>query len=347
MSDLANWKVLGPVRTLETEVAEWTSGQERWGPSRGRTVCSFRPDGKISRHEFHNADGSISLTNYFYDEAGRLLERQFRRNDEVLGRSLLYYDSDGRYVRTVSVNHEGTQCEAENCNYDNNGRMTKVRFLSPPAPNAPCFYGVEGSETGYSAQGATTMTTTFDENQQPSEAVFLDENRNLVSRIVLARDAAGRLVSEEQYFDEQGLSKPLEEMPLEARASATVLFAKILGPSQAFASVAYQYDQDGRLSSRTERMAGLSVERTTFRYDDHGNPVEQTTEENSREFGINDTGELRTASEDSRKNQARFDYSYDAHGNWTERVVWVRYGSHSDFQRSNVERRLISYHDMA
>ncbi len=93
-------------------------------------------------------------------------------------------------------------------------------------------------------------------------------------------------------------------------------------------------------------MAGLSVERTTFSYDDLGNPVEQTTEDDRREIGINATGEMQTASQDSRKDQARFEYSYDAHGNWTERVVWARYGSNADFRRSNVERRLITYHEV-
>ncbi len=37
-------------------------------------------------------------------------------------------------------------------------------------------------------------------------------------------------------------------------------------------------------------MAGLSEERTTFRYDDRGNPVEQTKEDNRREISVYATG---------------------------------------------------------
>ncbi len=162
---MANWKVHGPVKTLETELAEWDSGQERWGPPRGHTICRFRPDGKIREHTFHNADGSIAHTAYLYDEAGRLVERQFRRNDDVLDRSLISYDGNGRYVQTVGVRHDGTRYEAEKCSYDNYGRMTKVQSLSPPDSNSPCFYGVEGSEIGYSAPGATNMTIIYDEHR--------------------------------------------------------------------------------------------------------------------------------------------------------------------------------------
>jgi len=348
MSDLSNWKVHGPVQALRTEVAEWDLSQARWGPPRGFTVCCFRPDGRIIENDFHNPDGSIAHTKYLYDEAGRLVETQFRRNDEAPDRSLVLYDRDGRHARTVRVNRDGTRFESETCSYDSLGRMTKVRSLFRHDPNAQHFYGVEGTETGYSAPGATTMTITYDERQQPAGVLFHDTNRRQVTRIVFARDAAGRLVSEEQYFDEQmlhpDLSKQLEEAPPEARASAAALFAELLRPSQAFASTAYEYDQDGRLLSRTRRMAGLSEERTIFLYDDHGNPVEETTEHNSREISIDEKRGLRTTSKDSRKHQARFDYSYDAYGNWTERVVWMRFGPHPDFQRSNVERREISYH---
>jgi hypothetical protein len=40
----------------------------------------------------------------------------------------------------------------------------------------------------------------------------------------------------------------------------------------------------------------------------------------------------------------RFEYRYDAQGNWTERVVSYRLEPNPDFQRSNVERREITYY---
>jgi hypothetical protein len=42
----------------------------------------------------------------------------------------------------------------------------------------------------------------------------------------------------------------------------------------------------------------------------------------------------------------RYDYQYDSHGNWTERVGSYRIGSQPEFQRSNIERRTITYYEL-
>ncbi len=69
-------------------------------------------------------------------------------------------------------------------------------------------------------------------------------------------------------------------------------------------------------------------------------------ENNSRDAQIDENGELQTTTENTRKQQIRYEYAYDALGNWTERVVWSRYEPNPDFQRSNVERREISYYEV-
>jgi hypothetical protein len=46
----------------------------------------------------------------------------------------------------------------------------------------------------------------------------------------------------------------------------------------------------------------------------------------------------------SRTSQTRFEYHYDEHANWTERIVWSRHDSQADFRRSNLIRRTISYY---
>ena len=40
----------------------------------------------------------------------------------------------------------------------------------------------------------------------------------------------------------------------------------------------------------------------------------------------------------------RFEYQYDAEGNWAERIVWGRLDPNPNFERSNLERREIGYH---
>ena len=41
----------------------------------------------------------------------------------------------------------------------------------------------------------------------------------------------------------------------------------------------------------------------------------------------------------------RFEYTYDAAGNWTERIASGRFDRHPEFQRTNIERRTITYYE--
>ncbi len=349
MSDRSKWKVHGPVRVLKTEFAEWDLSQAQWGPPKFPTVYAFRPDGKISEIECHNPDGSITHRKWLYDGAGRLVEKHGWKNDEAPIKTLYFYDEAERHVRTVDDNHEGTQRESECCTYDSRGRKTQVRFLPTQKPNMFYSYGVEGTETSFDATGAATMTVTHDEGDQPTEVLFHDADGHLIRRVTFVRDSEGRLVREENYFGEQPpfpkLSDSFKGASPEDRVRATVFLSKVFDPRRAVASTTYQYDKDGRLSMRNRYMAGVSEESTTFRYDDKGNPTEEATEETSREVGIDEQGELRTASENTSKRQVRFNYTYDAKGNWIERVGLIRYEQNTEFQRSNIERREIIYYE--
>ena len=140
MSDLAKWKVRGPVQTLRTEFAEWELNQEDWQPPRSSSSIVFRPDGKISQADHHNSDGSVSQEKYLYDGEGRLAEIQFRMNGLSPHRTLYSYDDAGRHVRTVIVNPDGSRRDSEACTYEGSGRKTKVSFLEPQMPNITYSY---------------------------------------------------------------------------------------------------------------------------------------------------------------------------------------------------------------
>jgi hypothetical protein len=66
---------------------------------------------------------------------------------------------------------------------------------------------------------------------------------------------------------------------------------------------------------------------------------------NSRTRGsdVDGDGAARTSDEEVAAHYQRYDYQYDDRGNWTERVVWGRTGSQPEFQRANIERRMITY----
>jgi hypothetical protein len=71
---------------------------------------------------------------------------------------------------------------------------------------------------------------------------------------------------------------------------------------------------------------------------------EETTEHRSREASYDEIGNLHYTSDRLNVQHNRLEYLYNGHGNWTERTVSFRSGSESEFERSNIERRWITYY---
>ncbi len=341
MSDLAKYKVRGPVATLSTEHATWDMARQEWQPPRGLVTTSFRPDGAVSTSDFHNPDGSVLHSRWLYDEAGRLIESTTQFNEGPIDRTVYSYDKAGRHLRTVQMSHDGTQTELETCSYDAGGKKTKVRYLGVRGPNTG--YGIEGSEQGYPAPGATTMTTAFGEGDLPAEVVFQDANHNSITEVIFTRDNAGRTLREEMHANGESLFPDfLDKAPPEERERIAALLKKVFG--EPYSNTAYAYDPQGRIVERIRKMGSLSEERTTYRYGDREDPIEETTEHKNREARINENGAVVYTADRVNVQHNRFDYLYDAHGNWTEMTVSYQVEPSTEFQRSNSERRAVTYH---
>jgi hypothetical protein len=348
MNDVAKWKLRGPVRTLRTETAEWDVAREAWKLSRHFTVVEFQADGKIAATESHYHDGTIFRALFRYDDRGRLLETQQGSVNGPLTRSVHSYDEAGRHVRTVNVAADGATRESESCRYDSTGRKTKVSFLEAPALNVAFMHGIEGgTDHAFGAPGATTMTTAYGERDQPEEVVLHDANHAVVRRVTFTRDREGRVLSETMQFGEQfpfpELQQELAKGSAEEAAAMTAMLAQAF-QAQTLHSTAYAYDRHGRVLERTERIGTLSESRTTYRYDDRDNPIEESKEDQNRELGADADGTPRVRNESVKRHGARFDYQYDGEGNWTERIVSNRMEPNAIFQRSAVERRQITYY---
>jgi hypothetical protein len=349
VSDLAKWNIHGPVHTLRTEFAEWDLTLERWQAVQHFTLNQFHPDGKIGESEFHNPGGSISRSSHTYDAKGRWQGTRFQMNDDPPGRMICSYDEHGRLTRVVSVDRDETERESEAYHYDQDGKKTKVYSIPELEPKTGFMYGIEGTAQLYGADGATTITTRYDEGGRPLELAFRDANQLVLRRVVFTRDSTGLLMKEEMHLCE-GIPFPrmeseFENAPPGAREAAAATFANLFGPDAVMSSTTYTYDREGRQQERRTRMGELSDQRTTFRYDTYGNPIEQTNEYHFHEMQIDEEGNLLPANEGSHAQDVRFEYTYDARGNWTERVVWSRLHPNPNFQRSNVERREITYYE--
>ena len=353
MSDLARWELRGPVRTLRTHFAEWNPDTGDWWPLKNRVVAMFRPDGLLSEVEHHNSDGSVPREVRVYDEGGRLTEDQWWADDVLTRRVLHTHDMHGRLASSVAVDAHGTKSEAEICRYDDNGRKTKVVFLQiPESSAASCstgscatLYGVEGTDAASSAPGATTSTTAYDERDLPLEVSFHDADNAPVCRVVFSRDSDGRVQSERMQFERQAtffgpatdVNVPTDEQKSLAKLLSTVF------EDRTFSLTTYAYDDKGRRMECVRRMGQLSEERTTFRYDNYDNPVEQVTVGLRRNMRMDD-GAVKAEEKPSHVQRVRFEYQYDEHGNWIERVVWQRTQPNTDERRSSIERRTITYY---
>ncbi|HEY6375970.1 MAG TPA: hypothetical protein VIX90_10655 [Edaphobacter sp.] len=339
MSDVATWKVHGPVKTLRTESATWDSNQQDWQPSQFFRLASFRPDGTVSTSEHHNPDGSIAHLRWLYNEPTQLAEQDFWNNDDPIHKTLYFYDEAGRHIRTVRESPDGTQTDTEACTYDATGKRTKVSFLSLYGPNVS--YDIEGTDHSYGAHGANTMATTYDEHDLPAKVIFQDANRTHVTTVIFTRDSAGRILTEEMHIGGASMLVNLNNAPPEEREKLTPILEQLFGK---FSGTTYTYDTEGRLLERTTRMGNLEEDRTTYRYDGHNEPIEEITERKSREANIGEDGAMHYTSERLHIQHNRLEYRYDTHGNWTEKIVSIRPEQNPDFQRSNIERRAITYH---
>ena len=332
MSDFAQWNVHGPVHTLRTEHAEWDLSLEQWKAAPYFTLVRFRPDGRINESESHNPDGSISRFSYAYDPVGRMQEARFGMDGDPTSKNIYLYDERGQPTRVVSVDRYGTERESEAYSYGQDGKKTRVCFSPKQEPNA----GLVGIDvTGLS-------------HSDTDELLLRDDDDRLLSRVTFTRDSTGRLISAQMHLGEQApfpdIEKELEKATPEAREAAAAAFVKVFGPKNIMSSTTFTYDEKGLLQERSTRMGELGVHRTTFRYDDHDNPIEETNKHTSRQMRIDEEGNLHPTKETSSTQNVRFEYRCDSQGNWTERVVWSQLEPNPNFQRSNVTRREITYY---
>jgi hypothetical protein len=349
MNNLARWKVRGSVRILRQEHAEWDRSQGSWQAPRGVSIVTFRRDGQASEFEFHNPDGSVARWARVYDDDGRLMEQEFWSDDGPRSRVVYSYDARGRLAAAEAVAPDGTQREAETYRYDATGRKVKVTLLAhDPTGSATC-YALEGTEQSYGAPGAVTLTVAYDDRELPAEARFDDADGALVRRIVFSRDQEGRLLSEVEHF---GGESPFPEFPADVnnipakdRASMAAALKRAF-EDRVFCRTAYAYDTKGRLLERTIYMGTLSEDRTTFQYRDYDDPIAETSSSRNHRVALDDDGVVSTTEEQPGVQQYnRYDYQYDSHGNWTERVLSYRIDSEAEFQRSNIERRTFEYYE--
>jgi hypothetical protein len=351
VSDRASWRLRGAVRALRQEFAEWDPQAGAWKAPRTISTITFRRDGQVSESEFQNPDGSVARSFRLFDDAGRVVEEQFGTRNGPNSVVVSSYDTLGRLEAKANVAPDGTRRHAERYEYNEAGRRTKTTFLPAAAAggdDACMCYAIEGSEQSHSVPGAVTLMVAYGDREQPAEASFHDASGQLLRRILFSRDRDGRLLIEAVQFsgDSPFPDLPLDagKIPPEERARlATAMKAAFV--NQVLSSTEYRYDASGRLVERTSRMGTLSEDTTTYEYGDHELPIAETFSSRSHDVDVDDAGAVRTSDDETTRHHNRFEYQFDAKGNWIERVCSWRAHLEPVFHRSNIERRTITYYE--
>jgi len=259
-----------------------------------------------------------STTRWSYRPDGSLAEVQHR-------------NPDGSEWTTMNVCDE---CVVESWGRDERGRQTRTQHLEAP-PAGAVGYNVEGG--AYPAEGATTITTVYGDREQPLEILFHDADRRLVNRVEFVYDEAGRLI--EETWNQPFPAAMLEKMGPEQTHALRALFENLWRRR-------HRYDAQDRRVETTMEFGSLVGQRTTVTYNEQGDPAEKVQIEHIRELSMDGEGRLIEPEQppEERRSEVRFEYQYDEHGNWTERVVSSRQKPDEAFTVTNTQRRTIVYH---
>jgi hypothetical protein len=351
MTERDRWGLRGPIRSCRV--------QRTWYPGRcGADRCEieergdamlveFRADGSLARRWHRNPDGSEWTSVYEYSGAERLMSIRTENTAGSVDVQRHEYDSAGRLVRLVASAPDGSDRIAEGYEYDAQRRKRTTVYVDPAlqSPHTDYFWSVEGTDATYSARGAATVTTLHNTRDQPTELLFCDAAGRTLSRVEFVYDEDGHLLAEAQTRVAEVL--PPEMLSGMTPAQLEAIYT-LLGVGGDPARRSHRYDAHGHRIETSSRLFGpLGRDRKTMAYNDHGDLIRELSEDEQREYNVDDQGQLseKPNSESTSRSEARFHYDYDDRGNWIRKRVEGRASSDQEFSVSTVEQRTLVYYD--
>ncbi len=313
------------------------------GESGDAATLDFRPDGNLSRRSQHNPDGSEWTSLYEYDDTGRLTQIRTETPGGAAKLSFYEYDDAARLLRVFARNEDGEHT-VETYEYDSSGGKSKTLHVDLAAHRSDTHYayGIEGTDSAYSAPGAAGVTTFYNHRDQPAQLLFRDRAGRELSRVEFRYDDAGHLTEEAQSTSE-------EILPPEVRASLNPAQMQtvrgFLGAGGDSIRRTHAYDEQGRRTETCSNIEPLGFDRKTSTYNEHGDLFGEVYEHEEREYAIDEQGRIANAPArtNASRSEIRFRYDYDSQGNWVAKTVEGRSGSEGEFSVSSVERRILTY----
>jgi hypothetical protein len=226
--------------------------------------------------------------------------------------------------------------------YDEQGRKTRVRKVSPSSILASsAMFGeitFEVAEAGGMLSGGGTVTTRYNENDQPIESLVRNSGGELLMKIN-HNYTNGRLISETLVIvrDFDAMRQMQERFSEIDNEEAREALGRLQGLRTFLLSHpverSYTYDADDRVIRRLTQAGNSEDEIKTYNF----------KEDESKTYnaqGDEDwTLKIRSGSDDERS-EFRYLYQYDSHGNWTERTEIKT----DQPDNPNTQRRTLAYY---
>jgi hypothetical protein len=353
MSDREQKGLRGPVKTCVEETTypdvaapDGTQVLER----KSSSATEYDAAGRVLSVRFGNPDGSEWVSRYSYGASGQLLKIASGNEGEPSRETVYSYDDSGRPLKIIDGY---TPDDPVTFRYNEQGRKTKVQISRPEdyRPNtAAAGSPFQVSDVPPNLPGGGTATTVYDEHDRPTEVQVRNARGELVSRTVRIYDTQGRVTEEKQILDKPELLFPEEfwakmfeasgTPPEEVRAELTQQLSRLMGGDAGPSSIAYTYDEQGRVKQIRRRIFNEEgIIETTY------NEQGDTATEITRRVRVNNEKELAgPAPAMFSFSEVRHSYQYDDRLNWTEQITSHRFNPNGTFESSSILRRTLTYY---
>jgi YD repeat-containing protein len=171
-------------------------------------------------------------------------------------------------------------------------------------------------------------------------------------RVLRHYDEKGRIEADELISED--VDRPLpKEFPNEFNDAQRKAILRLMNRAFGTSKSTYKYDERGRVIEKRINGRASGDEVTSIHYNDHGDVIDEVVvrtpnPEMRIEFSLDVSGDMvpkgPPRDEPPMRSEVRYEYEYDAQGNWTKKSTAWRSESNTDFKESTVVPRMITYY---
>ena len=232
------------------------------------------------RHSSSGGSEGVMQTTNVYDSSGRKLKWIYSpaRKDEPAAETVYSYDDDGR-LRKITDSRRPDNPIVFHYDELGRKIMVQVFRPEDYRPNTAVAGSPFDRASHPNLEGGGTSTGIFDEHDRPTEIQVSNAQGELLYRAVRIYDAQGRIIEEKQLWEDPvgvfpaevraKMSEPSSESE-QLREKLRTLFSD---------SVSYSYDAEGHLKQEHRRVANQEMEtETTYnQYGDKASEIRRST----------------------------------------------------------------------